>query len=330
MNKLAFLITGDQPKHLENFSPRSRKKVLVLGWSVLLPTLIWFGLGFGFCNVLLQVGWMASLVGAILASFVIFSIDRLIIMTDSSNNIILITRVALALSTAFLGGIVWDHVLLKGDVEQEISRLNELETKRIRNEVDAEYRSDKERLIGEVEVSRISNAKSQDSFVSEIQAGPGSSGNRGRGEIANGIAEISAKRENQFAESQNELEGLKSQIQTEKDERVATFESSRRDDAILTQIHAMFSYLWNNPIGLVLYIPMYIVMMILECLPLLIKFFSSKTAYEKSVEVLEEIGIQKAELLLNQMMSSLERQKAMSKEDRMAIQLVQNQSFLNN
>ena len=71
-----------------------------------------------------------------------------------------------------------------------------------------------------------------------------------------------------------------------------------------------------------LYIPMYIVMMILECLPLLIKFYDSKTAYEKSVEVAEQVGIQKAELLLNQMMSSLERQKGISNEDQLAQEAV--------
>ena len=195
MKNLAYHITGDQPKHLSNFSPRSRKKILTLGWSVLLPTLIWFGLGFGFCHVLLKAGYTPSFIGATLASFVIFSVDRLIIMTDSTNKVILTARVTLALLTAFLGGIVWDHVLLNGDVEQEISRLNDIETEQIKTEVDAEYGSEKERLLSEIERSRTSLFHSQNEFVNEMQAGLGSSGQSGRGEIAEGIAEISSNRE---------------------------------------------------------------------------------------------------------------------------------------
>ena len=45
MKKIAYLITGDDSAHLQKHTPYSRKKIQVLGWTLLLPAFLWFMTG---------------------------------------------------------------------------------------------------------------------------------------------------------------------------------------------------------------------------------------------------------------------------------------------
>jgi len=96
----------------------SRRHILVLGWSLLVPATVWLILGFAISYQIFNATLAGSLAAGFIASFMVFTIDRIIVL--SRGGVAWIFRLGLALALSVMGGMVADVVFFGHDISAEM------------------------------------------------------------------------------------------------------------------------------------------------------------------------------------------------------------------
>jgi hypothetical protein len=282
---------------LKSDTPSSRKKVITLVSTLFIPVSMWF------INILLMVSgimegsWISAIAAAIIASGLIFLIERNIIMSNGSRTI-LVFRVCIGFFIAFLGSITMDEVIFRNDIDMQMTKNMEKEM---------ELAEDKVIRANEIVVA------SHEKLVSEkynqwIQAlekatmeadGTGGSGSRGVHEIARLKMAFAAKHEFDYNKAKDNLEKMRLNINLEKrkasDDVVASFNNS----ALLERIRAMFFLVSSDNYMLIIYLALTFFLFFLEFIVVILKWKLPKSNYEYKLEVIEEIGKKRLDQLRN-------------------------------
>jgi hypothetical protein len=120
MLKFYSLLIGENPEYTATFQPSSKRKITLFANCMLVPIILWFINGYLLVkNVLEGSFWMALLTATVLA-FIIFLIERAVIMSNGSKSIAAF-RVVLGFIVASLGSICMDEVIFEHDIDNQVA-----------------------------------------------------------------------------------------------------------------------------------------------------------------------------------------------------------------
>jgi len=301
MLKFASMISGDDYQLLKSDTPTSRKKVKTLVSVLFLPVTMWFINVLLLATGVLQGSWLMALIAALVASGIIFMVERSIIMSNGSRTV-MVFRVFLGFLIAILGSIAFDEVIFKRDIDQQMTVNKEVLTKEAEESVDQSYQA---KLASQDQLVRAKYALWVQSLdkVSKEADGSGGSGVRGVNDITRIKMTIASENEKDYNQAKIDLEQLLSEVSTKKIESINAVETSFNNDALLGRIKAIFDLIYSDVWMCAIYIVVTLVLFCLEFIVVILKLSLPKSNYELKLEVLEEIGKQRMMKLLRNDMS---------------------------
>jgi len=286
--KFNCFITGEDFELLRKDTPKSKQKVVALTTALFVPVLFWFLSTFLLVfHVFQEQLWVALLAGFI-ASFFIFLIERIIIMSNGSKAMISF-RIMIGLVIATLGSLSIDEVIFKEDVDQQMMRE---EQQRINEGIAAAELSFEEKINKQEELVDQKNGvwKEALKIVQAEADGTGGSGTKGVSSITKLKMNQASLLEDDYRNEETKLEQLRSSLENEKIATQTRIEQSFSHNALLHRIDAMFELVLQNRLMMAAYILFTLLFLAMEFLVVVLKLFLPKTHYEKKKEAMEIIG----------------------------------------
>jgi hypothetical protein len=252
----------------------------------MVPVSMWFINSFLLVSHVLEGSLPTAIITGLISAFIIFLIERAIIMAPGSS-VIMWFRVGLGLIIATLGSISFDEVIFKADIDNKV----------------AEYKVEAAKIAVENVISQNSEeiakhrslveekSKSWKSSLADAKAesdGTGGSRQKMVGEIANFKMNIAQKHEKDYIAGRDELNNLLKASEREKIKAKSKAEINFKDKALLLRIRAMFDLVKEDVVMCMVYILFTIFLFLLEFLVVIIKIFSKKSIDEE-LEIARDI-----------------------------------------
>ena len=162
--RLGCFLAGYNAKLMAECSEHSHKKLKRITSGMLIVGLLWAFIGYKFSNEYLKLGIWTSLIGAVVALFLVIQLERQLVLHVSKTRLVSGFRIALAILMALIGSTIVDQIIFQEDIEnaREVSnsnKVNELlpqETKQI-----VKYQKEQDSIIKTIE-KRIEDIKKED------------------------------------------------------------------------------------------------------------------------------------------------------------------------
>ena len=294
MMKFFCKITGDDYKMLVNETPESRKKVTALATVVFVPVIIWFVIGYLMSTQIMELTSLHGLFVAIVLAFLIFLLERTIIMANGSR-LIKWFRIILGLVIALLGAIFLDEIVFHKDIEHQLAEMQHIENQHAMEQIDLQY-------ADEINVSRQNLDRLYNDWQHAVEEsrkeadGTGGSGQRG----VDGIARLKLDAaQNLKVEYDRALSSHESMLTRIEDMKNAIKNNQNiSNDGLLIRVKALFTLVFNDWVMALIYILFTLFLFSMEFLVVLIKMGWRQTNYERKIEMIEEIGRRRMEKLL--------------------------------
>lgn len=294
---------GVVPSVLEK-CPTEQSKYFALGLIIPLIALLSCASFTYFLSHSLKINLFFSLIGGAFWATLVFCLERIILTAYRKGDkslISIILRFALVISTSLVVG----KPLVLSFFEPEITR--EMKSISSRN-VTKERESIKNRHQAETEKLETSNRDIQnrldllqtDVITKEKAVIEETEGVSGSGKSGFGIA--ARQKETAFNEAKTKLEEYKketadqlsnnktrlAEISKEIEEQTKTTkELNDKGDGIIARTEALFSLILNNPLLGLTIIPILLILMLIELIPLTSKVFGNKGVYDSMLEAEE-------------------------------------------
>lgn len=275
MLRLYCRLTGDDFELVKNDTPASKRKIALYVTCLIVPVIMWLINGVLLVNQVLSSSMTTAILTGVIIAFLVFLIERAIIMSERSN-VIAWFRVFLGLIVAFLGSVSLDEVIFKSDIDRQVAENEAVTIQQALSKVDDQFNVKISSLQEEVH-------NAWDDVKKEMQGVSGSSGLRGKGVIANQLIERAKALEKEKLDAGE-------RIQEEKNKARERLQNTYNDGFLLIRIKAMFDLVLKGGWMTVVYIFFTLFLLCLELLVVIIKMFSKETNYEKKIKAIEEIG----------------------------------------
>lgn len=285
-------ITGTDFHLLMKESGWSRKKVSLLGMVVLLPTLIWVLTTFFLVNRVLNGSLTTGIYAAVAIGLIIFTVERSIIMTDTTDQKmtrrIKRMRWIMGLLVAVLGAFVLDNVVFDHDIRLQLDRMRETEAREARRAADTLFASEQNEMQKLVDQRYSDWQQALEAAMREAD-GSGGTGRRGVDIITQLKLRIAEQKEAEYRSASLELDSLKKSVlqyatQAENQAR-ARFDQP----GLLLRIDALHQLAFSNlKVGIV-YAIFFLLMLLIEVLPVTLKFALPESSYEYAQRIIDEV-----------------------------------------
>lgn len=141
--KFMCFLTGHNHVLARECSEKSKVHIKKYFSALLMIIPIWAFIGYNFVHRYLKEGVLMSIVGALFMAFLIWQIERQIILADKKSRGILISRGLLAVVASILGAIIIDQIILTDDIEkkkiehiqEDVNRILPNKTKELDNQI---------------------------------------------------------------------------------------------------------------------------------------------------------------------------------------------------
>ena len=302
MNFGCFLIgwNKDILKECGEASQRQFRKLLS---AICIMMVLWGTIGYCFADRYINIESCVLKLSVSLAfMFIVLCVERVIILTVGKARVMSTMRVMLALCMAFLGACIFDQIIFRNDIQQEIQEQREDVIKETIAKRLSIYESDIQRITHDMD----SLSKSTIALGEELQKHPTIKGTNvstqeqvvGTDEngkpkkvrvqsvstvtMANPLAEQLKANNEQIQIYANQLEQLR---QDKKDiaEKV-TKEIKARALGFIEELEATLAVVSNSWISLVCYVILFLFLTFLELFVLTIKMGDNKCDYDLIVE----------------------------------------------
>jgi hypothetical protein len=270
MFKIYSIIIGENPKYTATFQPASKRKVALYANCLMVPVILWFINSYLLVSKVLEASFFSAILTAFVAAFIIFLIERAIVMSNGSKQIIWF-RIILGFIIATLGSITMDEVIFKSDIDNQIVNYKQTEIDKAVNKVEKDYQNQ----IGfqqSIVAKKYADWQSRlDDVNAEMKGGPKSSGYRGKGDVAKENIRMASLLQADYISENNKLAVLSSSIATAKAKAGIEAASDFNGNALLIRIRAMFELIAKDIFMCGVYILFTLFLFCLEFLVVLIK-----------------------------------------------------------
>ena len=140
MLKYYSIIIGENPEYSKHFQPSSKRKIALFANCLMVPVILWFISSYLLVSHVLEGSFFAAILTAFVAGFIIFLIERAIVMSNGSKPIFWF-RILLGLIVASLGSISMDEVIFKHDIDNQVAYYKQVEINNAVQRVEREYQN---------------------------------------------------------------------------------------------------------------------------------------------------------------------------------------------
>ena len=279
MLKLASIIIGEDPAYTAGFQPASKRKVILLASSLLLPVLLWFTNGYLLVSQVIRGGTVAALLTAIIAALVIFLIERAVIMSKASR-VITAFRFLLGFVIALLGSIGLDEVIFKQDIDNKVAAYSAANVRRALAEVDSSYSMliDAQQFVATQKYLAWRESLARASGEAD---GTDGSGIARVGKIAQLKLRVASLHEGVYNSEKQKLDVLHQEWAAQKAAEGKKAWRSFNSNGLLLRIKALHELIRDDLSMLVLYLLFTTLLFLLEFIVVLVKTFSSESIDEQ-------------------------------------------------
>jgi len=297
-----FLIGWDKNilKECGEASNRQYRKLLS---AICIMMILWGTIGYCFADRYINVESCALKVSiAFVFMFIVLCVERVIILTVGKARLMSFMRVLLALCMAVLGSCIFDQIIFRNDIQQEIQEhreavINETITKRL-----SIYDSDIQRITQDMdtlskatialneELQKRPVIKGTDVSTQEQIVGVDENGipKKVKTQTVNTVTLVNPLAE-QLKANNEQIQIYSGQLeQLRQDKKVVADtvreEINRRAPGFIEELEATLRVVSKSPVSLVFYIILFCFLTFLELFVLTIKMGENKCDYELIVE----------------------------------------------
>ena len=167
--KLGCLLIGWDANILSTCGEASKRQFRKLISAISIMMILWGTIGYCFADNYLNITSLIGRIGvAVIFMTIILCIERVIILSVGKNYLMAIMRFFLALCMAFLGASIFDQLIFRNDIQQEIASHREDVITESVNKRLAVYNSDMARITMAID----SISRCNDILYKEIEAKP--------------------------------------------------------------------------------------------------------------------------------------------------------------
>lgn len=303
LSDMGCLLIGWDKDILKECGEASQRQFRKLLSAICIMMVLWGTIGYCFADRYINIESCVLKLSVSLAfMFIVLCVERVIILTVGKARVMSTMRVMLALCMAFLGACIFDQIIFRNDIQQEIQEQREDVIKETIAKRLSIYESDIQRITHDMD----SLSKSTIALGEELQKHPTIKGTNvstqeqvvGTDEngkpkkvrvqsvstvtMANPLAEQLKANNEQIQIYANQLEQLR---QDKKDiaEKV-TKEIKARALGFIEELEATLAVVSNSWISLVFYVILFLFLTFLELFVLTIKMGDNKCDYDLIVE----------------------------------------------
>jgi hypothetical protein len=287
MLKFYSILIGENPEITKHYQPASKRKIALYANCLMVPVILWFINSYLLVRHVLEGGVIAALLTALIAAFLIFIIERAIIMSNGGRAIFWF-RVFLGLIIASLGSISMDEVIFKNDIDNQVAIYKQKAIESAGSSKEKEFLNEitKQEAIVNQKDEELKQAR-KGAF--DEAGGTAGSGIRGAYKIANFKLNIASKVETGYNKENDRLSVLRNSLETEKANAKFKAESDFNGNALLLRIRAMFDLIAQDGFMLGVYVLFTLFLFCLEFLVVVIKMSSTVSIDEELEKAREEL-----------------------------------------
>ena len=288
MLKFSSKITGDDYNMLVKDTPASKKKVVMFANALFLPVILWFLTGYGMATQIFHMSMTHGLIAGAVAGFIVFLIDRSIILAECCGTIGYI-RIVLGLFVASIGSVIIDEIVFKEDIDHHLAQTLEAKVDAERAKVEADYGA----RIGEAQLKSETAFQDWKQGVQDVKNE--SDGSYGTGKYGNGkvTALKNALADKQYVEYQtrnSDLENLQKLSSAEMDSVEKRVRASFGEGMLLTRVNATFELVFSDWAMGIMYFIFTGLLMVVEFLVVILKMKHPESNYDRKVKMIEQMG----------------------------------------
>lgn len=286
MLKVSCIILSEDYNSIQKETQSSKRKISILGGAVLVPVFIWFTIGFLFVKDFFHCSLFTSLVVGFLVSFLIYLIERSVVLSTNSN-LLNTFRIALGIVVALLGSICLDEIIFKEDIrimkEQLLVDQLQMESDIVKS------------LRNKIVALDIVISEKRDAAQAESQGK--SSGSFGVGEITklinNQIDDYITERKEVQSELNIELASISSDINA----KIKNVQNGLSDSSLLYNIQTLYQLVKSDKTVAVIFSIVFLFFFFLEFLVVILKMTLPKSSYDMKIELQEKIIEHRSKLM---------------------------------
>jgi hypothetical protein len=301
--KFASMILGENFDQLSKETTQSQKKVMLLGSVILIPTVLWFFQGIMISQIILKLNWGISITVGIVSAFLIFLIERAIVMAVSKSIWLIVFRVLLGAVIASVGSIVIDEVLFHEDINNNMDSYKQNEVQVMLDSVDAKYQGELDRLRADKD-QKYKVWQQAKKEVKNEAGGTGQTKLRGLGGVTLTLLNLTDSDDKVYQEAKKDYDKLDAIASNEKERISADFSASFNEDSILTRLVVLHDLILKNRMAMISYIVFTLLFFILEFMVIILKVTHATTNYERKLEMIEQMGQHKLDRMLERELKS--------------------------
>ena len=278
MQKYYSILIGENPRYTDTFQPASKRKIALYANCLMIPIILWFINSFLLVSHVLQGTVLIALLTGLIAAFIIFLIERAIIMSNGSRPIFWF-RIVLGLIVASLGSISFDEVIFKNDIDNKVAEYKKKAVDIAVKKIEIDYQSEiglQQSIVDEK--GNDWNKSLQD--AKDESDGTGGSHQKLVGDITLLKMRVADKQELDYNSEGKKLITIKANMDNSKALSKAKAEADFNGNALLLRIRAMFDLLKEDGFMLFVYILFTAFLFCLEFLVVLIKIGSINSVDE--------------------------------------------------
>lgn len=287
MLKFYSLIIGENPEYTASFQPASKRKIALYANCLMIPVILWFINGYLLVKNVLEESLFISILTAFISAFIIFLIERAILMSNGSKPIFWF-RIFLGIIVASLGSISLDEVIFKNDIDNQVVIYKKNAVDNAIQKVEMDYQNQIVLQQNIVSQKDLDWNQSLNEVKGEADGTMGSH-NKQVGKITLLKMAIANKKQNVYSTENNKLSTLKTSLETEKEKAKLLAESDFKENALLIRIRALFDLIAKDKIMLGVYILFTLFLFCLEFLVVLIKIGSNNSIDEDLEKAREKL-----------------------------------------
>ena len=278
MLKYYSMLIGENPKYIATFQPSSKRKIALYANCLIVPVILWFLNGYLLVRNVLEGNIFAAILTAFLAAFIIFLIERAIVMSNGSKPIFWF-RIFLGFIVASLGSISLDEIIFKPDIDNQVAYYKQIEAENAVQKTESDYQ---DKINSQQLIVNQKGSEWNQSLKDAKGEADGTTGSHQKmvGKIALLKMKIADKQEADYNLENKKLLDLNAKLENAKEMGRTKVESDFKGNALLIRIRAMFDLIGKNKFMLVVYILFTLFLFCLEFLVVLIKIGSNKSIDE--------------------------------------------------
>lgn len=301
--KLGCLLIGWDPNILSSCGEASKRQFRKLLSAITIMLILWGTIGYCFADNYLDITTLIGKLGVAFAFvLIILCIERVIILNVGKNKFMAAMRVSLAICMALLGASIFDQLMFKNDIQQEVASHREDVINTTVNQRLAVYDSDITRITKAMD----SISRCNDELYRQIELNPTTTVTAvSTSEQVAGVAEdgtpIKTKVQSvnktivpnpRIAQAQGNEEQLKiyssqlEQLRLDKRDidKTTREEINSKPTGFIEELEATIRVISGSPVSLAFYIIMFLFLIFLELFVLTIKMGETPCDYDLIVE----------------------------------------------